>query len=353
MSVPAISVAMSVYNGERFLAEAIESVLAQSFSDFEFLIVDDGSLDGTREIIEYYAARDLRIRLIAQENRGLIASLNRMLEEARAPLVARMDGDDVCHPERFMRQVAFLADNPDVGVLGTWSDHIDESGLPYPVNGPDQPLTESGFFAAIERGDCPLSHPAVIYRRDVVRSVNGYRPAFRHCEDFDLWLRLASVTRLTNIPERLVRYRHYPGQVSIRHATEQQIGAAIALMAYHERAAGRPDPTAGLARLPPIDQLDALFGRAGISRLTRSRVAAGLIYSPEGMRGDGFDLVMRHLRDGGSRQGMWRTVLRLVRFGRPIRAVRLAAMLALAPALHASPKAEQTSLTRHALGRPN
>ena len=109
MSTPAISVAMSVYNGERFLAEAIGSVLAQTFTDFEFLILDDGSRDGTRAIIADYASRDARIRPILRENRGLVVSLNQLLAEARAPLVARMDADDVCLPERFARQIAFLA----------------------------------------------------------------------------------------------------------------------------------------------------------------------------------------------------------------------------------------------------
>src|SRR5262245_18693966 len=94
MQIPAISVALSVYNGERYLAEAIESVLAQSFSDFEFVILDDGSTDATREIIAHYAAIDKRIRAIARENRGLVVSLNQLLNEAKAPIIARMDADD-------------------------------------------------------------------------------------------------------------------------------------------------------------------------------------------------------------------------------------------------------------------
>ena len=111
MASPAISVAMSVYNGERFLAEAIESILAQTFGDFEFLIVDDGSRDSSRAIIEAYAAKDQRIRPILRENRGLIASLNQLIRESRAPVVARMDDDDISHPERFAKQMAFLDAN--------------------------------------------------------------------------------------------------------------------------------------------------------------------------------------------------------------------------------------------------
>jgi len=329
MAVPAITVAISVYNGERFLAPAIESVLAQTFGDFELLILDDGSRDATQAIIQRYAALDSRIRPILRENRGLVASLNQLIEEARAPIIARMDADDICMPERFARQIAFLAGHPDHGVVGCWSEDIDEFGNSYSVVAPEHPDTHEGFLAAIESGAPLLCHPAVMYRRDLVRSVGGYHAAFRHCEDLDLWLRLASVTKLCSIPERLIRYRHYDEQVSSRHATEQQIGAAVARLAYDARKAGRPDPTQHLAALPPLDELDGLFGSEGVARNVRARVAPGLLYSRAGLRGHGFDLLVDYLREGGPREGMWRTVARLVRFGEPARAARLAATLTL------------------------
>lgn len=330
MSCSQVSVAMSVFNGERFLGPAIESVLAQTFADFEFLILDDGSRDGTRQIIESHAARDARIRPIFRENRGLVASLNQLLSESRAPLIARMDADDICMPERFERQIAFLAANPDHGVVGTWAEDIDEHGHPYPLKVPEHPATHKGFLEAIERGHPLLCHPAVMFRKELVLGVGGYHRAFRHCEDLDLWLRLASVTRLCSIPERLIRYRHYPQQVSSRHATEQQIGAAVALLAYRERQAGRPDPTESLDRLPPLDALDELFGREGIARAVRARVAPGLLYSRAALRDEGFDILCRHIREGGSRTGVWRTVARLIRFGEPARAMALALTLLLA-----------------------
>lgn len=328
MTSPAISVAMSVHNGERFLRPAIESVLEQTFRDFEFLILDDGSTDATARIVREYAAHDPRIRPILRENRGLVASLNQLLAESRSALIARMDADDICHPERFARQHAFLAKHPDHGVVGTWSADIDENDAAYVVDAPEHPVGHDAFLRSIDNGWPLLCHPAVMYRRDVVLSVGGYHAAFRHCEDLDLWLRLASVTRVSNIPERLIRYRHYPEQVSSRHATEQQIGAAVAHLAYQERQAGRPDPTAALDRLPPLDGLDALFGREGVARSVRARVAPGLLYSQAGLRDQGFDLLCRHIREGGSRDGVWRTVARLVSFGEPLRALRLAATLA-------------------------
>ncbi len=330
MSCPAISVAMSVYNGERFLAEAIRSLLSQSFADFELLILDDGSKDGTRAIVEAFAAQDARIRPIIRENRGLIISLNQLIAESRAPIIARMDADDVCMPARFERQLAYLAAHPEIGVIGSWCEDIDEHGAPWPTNPnqPRHPTSHADFLEAIDNGWPLLCHPAVMFRRDLVLSVGGYHSAFKHCEDLDLWLRLASITQIASLPEPLIRYRHYADQVSSRHATEQQIGAAVAKLAYTERLAGRDDPTADLEQLPPIEQLDALFGRDGISREVRARVAPGILYSKAGLRDEGFDLLLRYLGEGGRHDGMWRTVLRLIRFGEPGRAMRLATTLA-------------------------
>jgi hypothetical protein len=331
-STPGISVAMSVYNGERFLAAAIESVLAQSFGDFEFLILDDGSRDASRAIVTHYAAQDSRIRLIARENRGLIASLNELLGLARAPLVARMDADDVCLPERFAHQVGFLAARPEVGVLGTWTADIDEHDAVYPLDTLDHPIDHDQFVAAVDAGAPLLCHPAVMFRRDLVLALGGYHPAFRHCEDLDLWLRLASVTQIANLPERLLRYRHYNQQVSSRHATEQQVNAAISRIAYAERKAGRNDPTAGLRAMPAIDDLDALFGRPGVARAVRARVAPGILYSRASLGDQGFAILCRYIREGGHCPGLWRTVARLVLFGYPARALHLAAVLAGGPA---------------------
>ncbi len=325
--IPAISVALSVYNGERFLASAIESILTQSFTDFEFLILDDGSKDGSRAIIESYAERDSRIRPIFRANKGLIVSLNQMLAEARAPIIARMDADDISLPERFARQYAFLQQNPDHGVVGCWTEEMDDTGALWPLCMSGHPVTHEAFLQAIEDGGPLLCHPAVMYRRDVVLAVGGYHAAFQHCEDLDLWLRLAAVTRIANLPERLIRYRHYPDQVSSRHATRQQIGAAIAKLAYQERKAGRIDPTEHLDHLPEIDELDKVFGGQGLPQFVRSKVAHGVLYSLQSLRDDGFDLILRYLADGGDHHGMWRTVARLIRFGSPWRAARLALAL--------------------------
>lgn len=326
--VPPLSVAMSVYNGERFLESAIASVLAQDFADFEFLIVDDGSTDSTPEILAAFAARDARVRPLVRENRGLVASLNQLLDMARAPLVARMDADDLAVPTRFSTQIAYLAEHPEVGVLGSWTTDIDEFGQPCAAGPEDHPVTHEEFLHNVAHGGPLLAHPTVMYRRDVVLAVGGYHKAFRHCEDFDLWLRLAGRTRIANLPQRLLRYRHYAGQVSQRHALEQQIGVAVARAAQEERAAGRPDPTETLEALPPIEQLDALFGRPNVAQEVRGRAARALVYSREAMTGPGYDLLLQHVSEGGRGPDLWRTAARLLRFGEPARALRLAAALA-------------------------
>lgn len=326
MPEPRISVAMSVYNNAPYLAEAIESILGQTFGDFEFLIVNDGSRDGSADIIDAYAARDGRIRAIHQPNKGLVASLNRLVEEARAPLIARMDGDDISLPERFARQIAFLDAHPDYGVVGTSTHDIDEQGVLSP-NTDFHPQNHEEFVAALDGGPL-LCHPSVMMRRDLVRALGGYRAAFVHCEDYDLWLRLANRTKLCSLPDRLFHYRRSASQVSNAFSMQQQIGAAVACLAWREREAGRSDPTADLTILPPIDALDMLFGREGVAREVRSRVAPTLVYCENALRSEGLDLLLRHVREGGDRAGLWRTAGRLVKLGAPARAARLAATLA-------------------------
>jgi glycosyltransferase involved in cell wall biosynthesis len=325
MTVPRITVAMSVHDNAATVSAAIESILAQTFGDFEFLIVDDGSRDGSGAIIDRFAAADARVRAIHQPNAGLIASLNRLVAEARGDLIARMDGDDIALPERFARQVAFLDAHPDHGVVGTNTHEIDEADRVTECTD-FHPLTHDGVLAALERGS-PMAHSSVMMRTDVVRRAGGYRAAYRHCEDYDLWLRLSTQTRLANLPDRLLLYRRSTSQVSVRHVVEQQTGAEIARIAHRERLAGRADPTDGLDRLPPLDQLDALFGRAGVADEVRGMLARTIVYSREALRGGGVDLLVAHIAAGGARSGLWRTVARLLAFGEVARAARLAAAL--------------------------
>ncbi|MBY0621220.1 MAG: glycosyltransferase [Sphingomonas ursincola] len=310
---PLISVMMSVYNAERYVAEAIQSILGQTEGRFEFLIVNDGSRDASGSIIDRYAAQDSRIRAIHQENRGLIVSLNRMLDEARAPLVARMDSDDVSRPERFAVQLAWMQAHPDIAVLGTNTDELDADGAFFPCSDfhPEHPADIRERLMAASA----MCHPSVMMRRDVIRALGGYRAAFRHCEDYDLWLRVSERHDLYNLPDRLFLYRRSPDQVSEKHILVQAIGAACARYAAQQRRAGLPDPFEGATSLPSLDQIDAVLGSNGVGARMRLEVIDSIKYSPEAMSGGGLELMQAHLRDGGTKQGFWRTAGRMVKMG--------------------------------------
>lgn len=220
---PAISVVMAVYNSAAVVAEAVDSVLNQTFRNFEFIIIDDGSTDSSGDILRQYAQRDARIRLYAQENCGLIASLNRGCRLAQGRYIARMDADDISLPPRFEKQFRFLEEHLEIGVLGTWIQDIDERGRPiieWPV--PADPIVVRWFLFF---GNC-IAHPSVMMRRDLMERLGYYRPDAIHVEDYDLWIRAAEVTGLANLPEVLVRYRVSAGSVSGRNEIVQKERAA-------------------------------------------------------------------------------------------------------------------------------
>jgi glycosyltransferase involved in cell wall biosynthesis len=210
---PLISVCMPVYNAERYAAQAVESILDQTLGDFEFLILDDGSTDGSMEVLRRSAAGDPRIRLTGRPNKGLVASLNELVDQARGEFIARMDADDVAMPERFARQVEYLRAHPEHVLVGSRVRLIDPEG---------DPLCDwctmqqhEAIDAAYLRGDrkTAVCHPAVMMRRDAVLAVGKYRP-LEVLEDNDLFLRLAEYGRLANIPEPLLQYRVHPGNFS-------------------------------------------------------------------------------------------------------------------------------------------
>ncbi|MDT0631199.1 glycosyltransferase [Rubrivirga sp. S365] len=204
-AVPRVSVLMAVYNGEQYLAEALDSVLAQTLSDIEIVVVDDASTDGTAAILADYAARDGRLVVLRnEENRKLAASLNRGLAACRAPLVARADADDVNMPDRLEKQVAFLERHPEVGVLGSGFHRIGPGG---------EYLYSKGYaedhetIRARQLFSGSLLHPSVVFRADVVRGVGGYDESYWTAQDTDLWARLHDRTRFANLPDTLVHYR--------------------------------------------------------------------------------------------------------------------------------------------------
>ena len=213
---PRVSVLMPVYNGERYLREAVESILNQTYTDLEFIVIDDGSTDSSAAILESYT--DPRIRVVHNHtNLRLVATLNKGLDLAQGELVARMDCDDVSLPERLERQLAFMEAHPEVGVLGTACQHIDDSGRPgvtWPNPAQHSLIRWHLCFA------CSMIHPTVMMRKHTIQELGGYGSEAIHgrekygAEDYDLWRRASRVTQLANLPEVLLYLRKHESNVT-------------------------------------------------------------------------------------------------------------------------------------------
>ena len=219
MKPPAISVLMPVYNGDRYLTEAVESVLAQTFTDFEFLIIDDGSTDRSLQILQQYAAQDKRIRLISRENRGLIATLNQMLELAQGEFLARMDADDIALGDRFAAQLEFLRQHSDYVCVGGAYALMDAQGrtvLPL-----EMPETNEEIQQAILSGRTIINHPCAMIRRQALEAIGGYDAAMVTVEDLDMLLRLGEVGKLANLKQMVLKYRFHMESVSAKRSEFQ------------------------------------------------------------------------------------------------------------------------------------
>jgi len=223
---PEVSVLMSVYNGERYLKESIESILNQTFSDFEFIIVDDGSQDSTAMILRDY--RDPRMVLLSNEvNIGLTRSLNRGLAVVRGTFIARQDADDVSLPNRIEKQVAFLKAHPAIGILGSCCRLIDGEGRRlwlYRVPAYDLNIRWKSLL------ENPFAHPSVMMRRDILTE-NGltYDETLQVAQDYDLWTRMMRYTQGTNLSEPLIHYRLSRGVTRTRREAQITNHDGIAL----------------------------------------------------------------------------------------------------------------------------
>jgi len=209
-----VTVILAVYNSEKYLKESIDSILNQTFKDFELLIINDGSTDSSSDIIKSYT--DNRIIVVNQTNQGLAASLNKSIELSRGEYIARMDHDDISCLERLETQVSFMDRHPEIGVCGAWADLINNEGekigkATYPLYH-DQMETFLLF-------NSPLCHPSVILRKEVLIA-NNLKYNLIKTEDFDLWIRLVKVTKFANIPKTLIKYRFGVGYTAVRYKNE-------------------------------------------------------------------------------------------------------------------------------------
>jgi hypothetical protein len=235
---PAVSVLLPVFNGGDRVALAVESILCQTFDDFEMVIVDDGSTDQTSEVLASYTA-DERVRLIRNDsNIGLVASLNRGLRECRAELVARIDDDDTALSTRLERQVAVFGSFPATVLCGTAYERVDSSGSV--IRSASPPLTQGGLMIKMLTQN-RLCHSSVMFRRQAVLDIKGYDPGWFPVEDFELWWRLLTVGEYRTVPTVEVRYLENNDGVSATSSEMQQAKVMSLTARQYARFSGRPE----------------------------------------------------------------------------------------------------------------
>jgi hypothetical protein len=234
---------MPVYNGARYLRQAVESVLSQTVRELELVVVDDGSRDNSREIVEGFARSDPRVRLISRDgNEGVTSALNEGWRQAAAPYIARLDSDDVALPARLARQLEYLEAQSSVAAVGGAVIWLDGDGRRLATK--RFATSDRGIRATLET-QSPLAHPAALLRRTALEAVGGYR--LDQAEDYDLWLRLSERWRLANLAVPVTLYRLHPAQISVQTLERQTWGRLAVQVAARDRRSGRPDPLDGVA----------------------------------------------------------------------------------------------------------
>jgi glycosyltransferase involved in cell wall biosynthesis len=262
---------MSVYNGQQYLRQSVESILTQTFRDFEFIIVNDGSSDESREILSEYAGSDSRIRLINQENTGLTVALIRGCAVARAPYIARQDCDDWSHPERLEKCLAEITRGDDLVMVSSATHVIDSAG---DVVFKNERIVnpETATHDLLYRRIGPPGHGSVMFRRNEYTAVGGYRRCFYYAQDVDLWLRLAQVGLLVYVPEYLYAYRIEPASISGQHSDRQMVFGELCRECLDARMADRSE-------VPFLQQAESLRAeieseKGAVNGLRRQRAGA-------------------------------------------------------------------------------
>ncbi len=220
-----VSVVMSVYNDSAHLKEALESVLNQTFFDFEFLITDDGSTDESSKILDEYAAKDARVKVLHQTNIGLTKTLNSSIKKASGIYIARMDSDDVSLPNRLVEEVKFLDSHSEVAAVSCFAKVIDAEGKEIGEHRPGvahEEIKKLIFFSG------QLCHPAVMFRKDAFLALGGYDENFRYAQDLELWFKFIAKYKVANIPEFLFLWRKTAGGIGVAKLKEQQRFAGLA-----------------------------------------------------------------------------------------------------------------------------
>jgi glycosyltransferase involved in cell wall biosynthesis len=208
---PLVTVLMPVYNAEKYVAEAILSVLKQSFTDFELLIINDGSTDGSERIINSF--NDPRIVLVNQPNKGVSSALNLGLSRARSPYIARFDADDICHPDRLKIQYEFITAYPEYSIIGSAADYLDAAGHYIFTHHPVAHLNEE--IHQLKYSVCPFIHSSVLYKKDVILKNGGYNEYAYTYEDHFLWVNILADEKACNLSQALIKVRLNPESITI------------------------------------------------------------------------------------------------------------------------------------------
>lgn len=235
-----VSVVMAVFNCERFISYALNSILTQSFTDFELIVIDDGSTDSSPSIVHNICAGDKRARVITRSHLGLVSSLNLGCSLATGEYIARLDADDVAAPNRLTLQYDFMQKHKDVSLSGGYMECIDASGrVSCLIKWPSRLQNLSD----LQLLDCHIAHTTVMFRRHIFEQLGAYRSEYLHAEDYDLFLRMSDTYQLDNLPAVLSQYRLHDQQLSAVHTRQQIISGIGARLATRARRSGRAEPT--------------------------------------------------------------------------------------------------------------
>jgi glycosyltransferase involved in cell wall biosynthesis len=262
-----VSVVMSVFNGERFLVDAIESILTQTFTDFVLVVIDDGSTDNTGDILRESAHKDNRVSVVFQQNQGLTKSLISAINAFDSEFIARMDADDISAPDRIEKQVTFLEAHRECGLLGTSAMLVD--GQRRKLKEASLPLSNHAIRAQLKKRNV-FVHGSVMMRRSTYQASGGYDPRFKYSQDFDLWLRMAKCAKVANLPESLYFLRHHESSISVANQNKQLELAATALMLDQVSGNKQPKVTereiSSLLEDFPARQRHRIYARLATSR---------------------------------------------------------------------------------------
>ncbi len=218
---PVVSVVMSVYNGEKYLHESVDSILNQTYKNFEFIVINDGSEDNSLDVLLKYQTMDNRLLIVNQSNIGLTRSLNRGIKLAAGRYIARQDTDDKSLPERLKKQLRFLEANSDYFLVGTAYKVIDQKGNI--VGDSSVPFfTDDDKLQAVMNRFNPFFHSSVMFRNDVGCLGCFYDPSYEYAQDYELWTRISKLYKVCNLPEVLALSRHWPEMISVKKSKRQR-----------------------------------------------------------------------------------------------------------------------------------